>query len=92
VMRHDGFGFAEAGGISSQNLTASPQPQIQSAPRMAQLDMDRQGQDIVVVDDQPIPQQPSGVPGQQSSSQPIVVQPSLNSMLRQQLLLELVYT
>jgi predicted chitinase len=92
VMRHDGFGFAEAGGVSSQNLTASPQPQIQSAPRMAQLDMDRQGQDIVVVDDQPIPQQPSGVPGQQSSSQPIVVQPSLNSMLRQQLLLELVYT
>ena len=92
VMRHDGFGFAEAGGVSSQNLTASPQPQIQSAPRMAQLDMDRQGQDIVVVDDQPIPQQPSGVPGQQSSPQPIIVQPSLNSMLRQQLLLELVYT
>ena len=92
VMRHDGFGFAEAGGVSSQNLTASPQPQIQSAPRMAQLDMDRQGQDIVVVDDQPTPQQPSGVPGQQSSPQPIIVQPSLNSMLRQQLLLELVYT
>ena len=92
VMRHDGFGFAEAGGISSQNLTASPQPQIQSAPRTAQLDMDRQGQDIVVVDDQPTPQQPSGVPGQQSSPQPIIVQPSLNSMLRQQLLLELVYT
>ena len=92
VMRHDGFGFAEAGGISSQNLTASPQPQIQSAPRMAQLDIDRQGQDIVVVDDQPTPQQPSGVPGQQSSPQPIIVQPSLNSMLRQQLLLELVYT
>ena len=92
VMRHDGFGFAEAGGISSQNLTASPQPQIQSAPRMAQLDMDRQGQDIVVVDDQPTPQQPSGVSGQQSSPQPIIVQPSLNSMLRQQLLLELVYT
>jgi predicted chitinase len=92
VMRHDGFGFAEAGGVSSQNLTASPQPQIQSAPRMVQLDMDRQGQDIVVVDDQPTPQQPSGVPGQQSSPQPIIVQPSLNSMLRQQLLLELVYT
>ena len=92
VMRHDGFGFAEAGGVSSQNLTASPQPQIQSAPRMAQLDMDRQGQDIVVVDDQPTPQQPSGVSGQQSSPQPIIVQPSLNSMLRQQLLLELVYT
>ena len=92
VMRHDGFGFAEAGGVSSQNLTASPQPQIQSAPRMAQLDMDRQGQDIVVVDDQPTLQQPSGVPGQQSSPQPIIVQPSLNSMLRQQLLLELVYT
>lgn len=92
VMRHDGFGFAEAGGVSSQNLTASPQPQIQSAPRMAQLDIDRQGQDIVVVDDQPTPQQPSGVPGQQSSPQPIIVQPSLNSMLRQQLLLELVYT
>ena len=92
VMRHDGFGFAEAGGVSSQNLTASPQPQIQSAPRMAQLDMDRQGQDIVVVDDQPTPQQPSGVPGQQSSPQTIIVQPSLNSMLRQQLLLELVYT
>ncbi len=92
VMRHDGFGFAEAGGVSSQNLTASPQPQIQSAPRMAQLDMDRQGQDIVVIDDQPTPQQPSGVPGQQSSPQPIIVQPSLNSMLRQQLLLELVYT
>ena len=92
VMRHDGFGFAEAGGVSSQNLTASPQPQIQSAPRMAQLDMDRQGQDIVVVDDQPTPQQPSGVPGQQSSPQPIIVQPSLNSMLRQQLLLDLAYT
>lgn len=92
VMRHDGFGFAEAGGISSQNLTASPQPQIQSMPKTAQLDMDRQGQDIVVVDDQPTPQQPSGVPGQQSSPQPIIVQPSLNSMLRQQLLLELVYT
>lgn len=92
VMRHDGFGFAESGGVSSQNLTASPQPQIQSAPRMAQLDMDRQGQDIVVVDDQPTPQQLSGVPGQQSSPQPIIVRPSLNSMLRQQLLLELVYT
>lgn len=92
VMRHDGFGFAEAGGVSSQNLTASPQPQIQSAPRMAQLDMDRQGQDIVVVDDQPTPQQPSGVPGQQSSPQPIILQPSLNSMLRQQLLLDLAYT
>ena len=92
VMKHDGFGFAAAGGISSQNLTASPQPQIQSMPKTAQLDMDRQGQDIVVVDDQPTPQQPSGVPGQQSSPQPIIVQPSLNSMLRQQLLLELVYT
>ena len=92
VMKHDGFGFADAGGISSQNLTASPQPQIQSMPKTAQLDMDRQGQDIVVVDDQPTPQQPSGVPGQQSSPQPIIVQPSLNSMLRQQLLLELVYT
>jgi predicted chitinase len=92
VMRHDGFGFAEAGGVSSQNLTASPQPQIQSAPRMVQLDMDRQGQDIVVVDDQPTPQQPSGASGQQSSPQPIIVRPSLNSMLRQQLLLELVYT
>lgn len=92
VMRHDGFGFAEAGGVSSQNLTASPQPQIQSTPRMAQLDMDRQGQDIVVVDDQPTPQQPSGVYGQQSSPQPIIVQPSLNSMLRQQLLLDLAYT
>jgi len=92
VMKHDGFGFADAGGISSQNLTASPQPQIQSMPKTAQLDMDRQGQDIVVVDDQPTPQQPSGVPGQQSSPQPITVRPSLNSMLRQQLLLELVYT
>lgn len=92
VMKHDGFGFAAAGGISSQNLTASPQPQMQSMPKTAQLDMDRQGQDIVVVDDQPTPQQPSGVSGQQSSPQPIIVQPSLNSMLRQQLLLELVYT
>ncbi len=92
VMKHDGFGFAEAGGISSQNLTASPQPQIQSMPKTAQLDVDRQGQDIVVVDDQPAPQQQSAPSGQQSSSQPIIVGPSLNSMLRQQLLLDLAYT
>ena len=91
-MKHDGFGFAEAGGISSQNLTASPQPQIQSMPKTAQLDVDRQGQDIVVVDDQPAPQQQSAPSGQQSSSQPIIVGPSLNSMLRQQLLLDLAYT
>ena len=92
VMKHDGFGFAEVGGISSQNLIALPQPQIQSMPKTAQLDVDRQGQDIIVVDDQPIPQQLSESSGQQSSSQPIIIGPSLNSMLKQQLLLELVYT
>ena len=92
VMKHDGFGFAEVGGISSQNLIALPQPQIQSMPKTAQLDVDRQGQDIIVVDDQPIPQQLSESSGQQSSLQPIIVKPSLNSMLKQQLLLELVYT
>ena len=92
VMKHDGFGFAEVGGISSQNLIALPQPQIQSMPKTAQLDVDRQGQDIIVIDDQPIPQQLSESSGQQSSLQPIIVKPSLNSMLKQQLLLELVYT
>ena len=92
VMKHDGFGFAEVGGISSQNLIALPQPQIQSMPKTAQLDVDRQGQDIIVIDDQPIPQQLSESSGQQSSSQPIIIGPSLNSMLKQQLLLELVYT
>ena len=92
VMKHDGFGFAEVGGISSQNFITLPQPQIQSMPKTAQLDVDRQGQDIIVVDDQPIPQQLSESSGQQSSLQPIIVKPSLNSMLKQQLLLELVYT
>ena len=92
VMKHDGFGFAEVGGISSQNFITLPQPQIQSMPKTAQLDVDRQGQDIIVVDDQPIPQQLSESSGQQSSSQPIIIGPSLNSMLKQQLLLELVYT
>jgi hypothetical protein len=91
------FGISDTGLAPSTSPTTispqpQPQPQIQSAPRMAQLDIDRQGQDIVVVDDQPTPQQPSGVPGQQSSPQPIIVQPSLNSMLRQQLLLDLAYT
>lgn len=66
-------------------------PNIQSMPRTAQLDMDRQGQDIVVVDDQPVAQQQMGGT-QQSSSKITVVSPSLNSILRQQLLLELVYT
>ena len=91
------FGITDSGvsvppTATSPTPPAAPQPQIQSAPRMAQLDMDRQGQDIVVVDDQPAPQQLNGTSGQQSSSQPIIVQPSLNSMLRQQLLLDLAYT
>ena len=77
--------------VSSLSFPSSSSS-IQSMPKTAQLDVDRQGQDIIVVDDQPTPQQPSGSSGQQSSSQPIIVRPSLNSMLRQQLLLELVYT
>lgn len=77
--------------ISSLSFPSSSS-NIQSMPRTAQLDIDRQGQDIVVIDDQPTPQQPSGSSGQQSSSHPIIVRPSLNSMLRQQLLLDLAYT
>ena len=77
--------------VSSLSFPSSSSS-IQSMPKTAQLDVDRQGQDIIVVDDQPTPQQPSGSSGQQSSSQPIIVRPSLNSILRQQLLLELVYT
>ena len=53
--------------------------------------MDTTSEDIIVIDDQPVPVASTTVRGS-SSIIFVPVEPSLNSILKQQLLLDLAYT
>lgn len=80
---------------SSSSTSSSPSPAkisgtTSSAP-VSNITPERKGQDIIVVDDAPPPPDTSS-PGGGSSSTIYVIEDSLNSMVDQQILLDLAYT
>jgi hypothetical protein len=90
-----GFGGSQLGGSSatppapSAQVSSKTQPG-QNVPSVAQ---DKRGQQIMVVDDrQPSAPQQVSSGGGGGGSQPIPVEDSLNSLIKNQILLELAYT
>lgn len=72
--------------ISDMNRTLIPSPRVET-----NLRIDTTSEDIIVIDDQPVPVASTTVRGS-SSIIFVPVGPSLNSILKQQLLLDLAYT
>ena len=91
-----GFGGPQLGGSSiapSPPAPAKVSPKNQPGQNVPSVSQNRRGQQILVVDDRqpPIPQQVSAGSGR-SQPQPIPAEDSLNSLIKNQILLELAYT
>ena len=92
-----GFGGPQLGGSSATPPPPAPSAQVspknqpgQNVPSIAQ---DKRGQQIMVVDDrQPSAPQQVSSGGGRSQPQPMPIEDSLNSLIKNQILLELAYT
>ena len=86
-------GVTTSGAITTKKSSPPPAKISGTTPSapVSNITPERKGQDIIVVDDGPPPPQVSSSPGG-SSSTIYVIEESLNSMVDQQILLDLAYT